>query len=170
MWFTIETFCRQIRVYLPFSVQISSISSVQVDSLYVLIHLKCVTNLGLCANSRIVKRQLNYLHKVHLMLPALVKWCCKIFLNGKKSSTKIDIFSIFADTDWKQQHSTNKDKQKPSAINRLSPGHVKQVCNTWWNFPLLCNQKVMSCKLQICLVITWSPLLVKEDGGDLRIC
>ena len=59
-------------------------------------------------------------------------------------------------------------QQQPSSINCVMLGHVKQVCNTWQNFPLLCNQKVTSHKLWICFVITWSTLLVKEDGGNFE--
>ena len=68
MWFAIEARCGQIsvfppskrqeKVYFEFSIRISFISSIQVESLYVLIHLKVLTNLGLSASSRVVKRQI----------------------------------------------------------------------------------------------------------------
>ena len=44
--------------YLAFSIRISLISSIQVKSLYVLIHLKALTNLGLGYSSHIVKRRI----------------------------------------------------------------------------------------------------------------
>ena len=68
MWFAIEACCGQISVlspykdkkkfYLAFSIRKSLISSIQVKSLYVLIHLKALTNLGLGASSRVVKRHI----------------------------------------------------------------------------------------------------------------
>ena len=68
MWFAIEARCGQIsvfpplkrqeKVYLEFLIRRSFISSIQVESLYVLIHLKALTNLGLSASSRAVKRRI----------------------------------------------------------------------------------------------------------------
>lgn len=89
-------------------------------------------------------------------------------MERKSNTKKIDNIPDLRWYRFKTAQFIIQGQQKPSPINCVSFEHMKQVCNMWWNFPLLCNQKVTSHELWICFVITWSTLLVKEDGGNFE--
>ena len=135
---------------------------------------KVLTNLGLGDRSCIVKRQITCISYIWCCWHCF-KWCRIIFLKSmeRKSNTKKIGNILHLHYHWYRFKTATfniQGQQQPSSINCVMLGHVKQVCNTWQNFPLLCNQKVTSRKLWICLVITWSTLLIKKDGGNFWIC